>query len=346
MDFYSELEETIPRGVPGTDSAGRAGHLATIAMVFHNRHADWSDVGAWLREEFSSLLQPAGHALAAPEFPCRHSMLAGKRTALATAVAANRVDEATFPQFTRPCLSYGTGEKNKNGGLIVHSLCTSAAAYLKSIGRGDPSELTGRDYDYDEAFIHRPAFIHSSSMTTHLMEPSSSSVGAELDDLDVELEEPLPVLAQGAPPSTPPPGLNPDYEILPIVGSDLGSEDDWAELERRGTSTKVRAASLAYLCKFASDPLILKREWMALVKDEANIEILHLCGHGMSTRILPSGRWTAGCAEPTHLVRGSSRVNARHKGYHTVMHDLQDSGYADLVVATTLSQDVDCRGVF
>lgn len=67
--------------------------------------------------------------------------------------AANPQDYPMFnhERYARQCFSVDVYEDKKNPGLGIAALCSKARDFLAGIGKGDPHDATGRDFDYDPA---------------------------------------------------------------------------------------------------------------------------------------------------------------------------------------------------
>jgi len=339
-------------------SAGRAKHLGELAQVFKHRHGTWRDFGQFLKREFrdpSGQGTMVGTASGLSEMTCRHNAGGRHHTALAGALGPP-VHSPGFnhERFARPCVSFGSYDAGKNGGLVVHDLCVRAAAFLAATGRGDPNESTRRDFDYDP---------HSALLS------SSPRVGSsQVSDAsgDVEMSEDI-TLTQAAFESASgmgevggnDDGFFDDEDVREAPGQDdtdsgddsscsvdvsdiPSSQDSAAQLIARGSSTKMRAATLGYLWNFADDPRQLRTEFKRL-RSDATVCVLHLCGCGLCFTE-PSGVKVVGCAERSHLKLGSSEENGRHRTFHHMLELSPVPAYAGLVAI--IHQARDGGGVF
>jgi len=232
-------------------------------------------------------------------------------------------------RYTRPCLGIGTWESGKNPGLVVDDLCSKARNFLQCIGRGDPDEPTGRDFEYNPS---------QSTTGSHMAADSQGAidVGNIIDSpRQVPLSESFDgddwfddddfaeVAAELAGPNRP---LSPGTITAPS-GFSGSSHDSVLQSNVRHT-TKMRAATLGYLWQFADQPLELRDEFRKL-RGDPSLHVLHLCGCGIcftqadGTRVL-------GCVERSHLRLGSSEENAMHTSYHKVIQSIPPDRYAGI----------------
>jgi len=120
-----------------------------------------------------------------------------------------------------------------------------------------------------------------------------------------------------------------------LVGEPSGAEsNDGSQETGARSSTKMRTATLAYLCQFWADPGRLEEEFSRLLK-RPDLHILHLCGCGLCQKV-PSGPGLGGtrilgCTEPTHLKLGTSEENSLHTSMHRAMNAISNDGYPTLV---------------
>lgn len=347
--------------------AGRARHLGELAQVFRHRHGTWRDFGAFLKREFlddSDLGGMVGATSGLPRMACRHNVGGRNHAALSTAVAAGaNAVPFNHERYSRPCRSHGAFELNgrhggKNGGLVVHNLCTRAAAFLRSIGKGDPHESTGRDFDYDPG-------LYPASSTPLLGSSRASDVSG--DDLVMLLQDDGSTLTQAAFAASEDSrsdefddgGFFDDEDVQAVLGiedvvdgseddelvdlSDLPlSQDSFEQLVERGSSLKMRAATLAYLWGCADDVGRLKREFRRL-RSMPELCVLHLCGCGLCFKSA-DGRNIVGCAEWSHLKLGSKEENGRHRTYHHMLELLPAADYVAQV--DLIHRGTDGDGIF
>lgn len=340
------------------DSAGRRKHLGGLAQVFKHRHGTWRDFGQFLKREFgdaSGTGRMAGTASSHSRMSCRHNAGGRHNTALVNALNHNKFSAVfNHERYSRQCLSYGTFDAGKNGGLVVHDLCVRAAAFLRSIGRGDPNELTRRDFEYDPSreLPSSPHHYGSSqdtdasgdvdmsedvTITQEMFQPAPA--GEEFDDDGFFEDEDVRDFL----------GLNEESVELhaapssSVSLSDIPESTDSAEqYKARVSSTKMRAATLGYLWNFADSPMQLKREFRRL-REDASQHVLHLCGCGLSFKA-SDGSNVVGCCERTHLKLGSSEENGNHRTFHTMLSLAPVALYADQVAITHQAKDGD--GIF
>lgn len=257
-------------------------------------------------------------------------------------------------RYSRPCVCYGTFDGGKNNGLVVHDLCVRAAAFLRSIGKGDPHELTRRDFTYDPS-LYPP----SSSPQVGSSQVSDASGDVEMS-ADVTLTQAMfDDAAEQSDDEFNDDGFFQDEDVQEMLGlnegvadadlsttvtlSDIPSSQDSAEQDlARGSSTKMRAATLGYLWNFANDPRQLRLEFRRL-RSEANLCVLHLCGCGLCYRTSNDIK-VFGCAERTHLKLGLQEQNGHHRTFHQMLELGPVGAYAQQV--TIIHQSTDGDGVF
>jgi len=237
-------------------------------------------------------------------------------------------------RYTRQCFGVGTWEGGKNPGLVVEDLCGKAQAFLQCIGRGDPRERTGRDFEYDPG-LSSPLTVGSP------MDPDSQGSIDIGNIVDGPRQLPLSERFEGddwfddddfadivgglAGPNRPP---TPGTVTAPSGHS--GSSHD-SVLQRVGgarVSTKMRAATLGYLWQFADQPAKLRNEFRRL-RSDGSLHVLHLCGCGLCF-ITPGGLRVYGCVERSHLRLGSSDENTMHTSYHRVIQAMPPDLYAGI----------------
>jgi len=335
----------------GDKLQGRYKHLGDLAKVFKHRHGTWRDFGKFLKSEFKDPSQAgamAGTASRLDGMPCRHSPR-GKHGAVLTAAREDPMYRTLLdhPRYRRPCLSHGTYENNKNGGLVVSDLCGRANNFLTALGRGDPYEETRRDFEYDPT-VHSPSSPPSTpgaSQVSDIDDLGEISVDNitltqrrfnESLDLDTSTEFDRGWVFQDEDVHTelPEPGegdLNAADDRTVSVSGVASSEDSLIQSSTR-TSTKMRAATLGYLWGFADDPSRLRTEFRRLRSDDS-LWVLHLCGCGISIKTGTGLRdlKSAGCCEWSHLKLGDQRENDAHRSLHQVLNIVPVSGYAALM---------------
>jgi hypothetical protein len=144
--------------------------------------------------------------------------------------------------------------------------------------------------------------------------PDSTDYGSSpiaLSDIELMME-----LFDNEVPASPS-GTPRDYPILSSEGDFNPSDESFHASQQARSSTKMRAATLAYLRGFARDPERLREEMYRLRK-ERDLYVLHLCGCGLPYTN-ESGTLVPGCCEWSHLRLGTSVENALHRSYHIVM---------------------------
>lgn len=328
----------------GDGYEGRVKHLGDLARIFKHRHAGWDAFGAFLKDLFLDTSPFGGMVSTAsghPDMPCRHNA-GGKHHVVLTNAIASPMYGSTFnhSRYSRPCLSVGTFDERKNGGLVVHDLCIRAQNFLADHGYGDPRQETRRDFEYDPRLNPRSsplgsgderggspdslsAIDASNIITTRLRRVAFASDnntefddGLHFDEEDVRQH----LLALGeAPYDEPPPVVNSlRASSVEASGESGGDVDSYSQPVRRGTSTKMRAATLAYSWGFADQPRRLRDEFRRL-RSDATLNVLHLCGDGLCYKT-STGANVTGCAEWSHLILGSSTLNARHRDAHASLN--------------------------
>ncbi|KAK1749312.1 hypothetical protein QBC47DRAFT_153372 [Echria macrotheca] len=151
MFHKSSIMESSSSG-RSSDFTGRRKHLGELALVFKHRHGTWYDFGQFLKFIFSDL-ESSSLDIPVPALKvglCRHNPGGRNYPTLQDCVR----DPARYPMFPderygRQCVSIGTWEGGKNPGLVVADICSKAKAYLLCIGKGDPDEATGRDFEFN-----------------------------------------------------------------------------------------------------------------------------------------------------------------------------------------------------
>lgn len=106
----------------------------------------------------------------------------------------------------------------------------------------------------------------------------------------------------------------------------IGSRDSGQLTDTPRLSTKIRAATLAWLWKFSDSPPELKEKCkeMRYLGDE--IGVLHLCGCGICS-IGPGGERMLGCCERSHLILGDHDLNMIHESYHRTIERTNPEDY-------------------
>jgi hypothetical protein len=332
------------QALASSENTGRRKHLGELALVFRHRHGTWADFGHFLRALFRDTSeQPLEGAPVMRDCGCRHTS-GGVHYPVLQAVAANPLLYPMFDneRYTRPCISIGAFEDKKNPGLVMDDVCQKASKFLKSIGKGDPDEPSGRDFGYvpldDE---NEPDFV---AVDSQLMEGISSSnivtsirergLPVTLDDGEFEdsLFEDEDVLTE----------IN---TLIEAIDGDLSfsnegtmetpsgyseSQDSVIQSGTR-TSTKIRAATLGYLWQFATQPSKL-REQFRVLRNDPSMHVLHLCGCGICYK-RDGGVRVYGCVEKMHLKLGTADLNSVHTAYHQILSFSGASNYARMCEA-------------
>jgi hypothetical protein len=349
---------------PGNDCSGRAKHLARLAAVFRHRHGTWGDFGLFLKMIFGEVL-PVGRVETAPleKISCRHNS-GGRHHQI---LQASRIAPGDYPMFTherytRPCVTLGSFDRNKNPGLVVSDLCIKARAFLLSIGKGDENDPTGRDREYvppsDDLEMSSPYNPAEADPDSRELSPVSE-VGGYLRSLPrvrqtqgsssysapMELDAPTPGESRPVEDGSSSYGgsLFEEEDVLEMINSwmapaeqsqqtvetmsDVGSIESLPQRAGR-LSTKMRVATLAYLWKFADNAEQLRAEFRRLRRDNS-LQVLHLCGCGLCI-ITEQGEKIPGCCEKTHLMLGTAVMNGHHKNYHTTIGLSQVEDYPAL----------------
>lgn len=336
---------------------GRGKHLCKLLSIFYRRRASWADFGQFLDNEF-----PQGdHSLSATDpgfIACRHNSGGRNHAALTELVAAEGEGVAPdLPQFRHPCKLFGTFDDTKNPGIVVDDICSRARAFLLECGlevrvhRGGrrgreldlPSERPlwlmtseeqyGSDSQSDFGSVYDDAEVDG-FLGPHLSSPIrerrpsgfvSTDALASVDAGDTEPEEWWPTFG---------PGGNEDIDML-----DLDPEGSPLRRGQRQRTTKMRAATLAYLARFHSDPQNLATAFWELVENDS-LQVLHLCGCGISKRESVNGNrvTVSGCAERSHLKLGDWLENGAHKSFHQVLEECDPADYQMFVGAFTRTQ--------
>jgi len=336
------------------DSAGRGKHLGRFALVFVHRRATWQHVGAFLKREFGDVSSFGGMGETPSTLEpmlCRHNPGGAHYWPIVNAVGPPAHAECfNQEQFTRPCVCKGTYDKGKAPGIVVSDLCRRAGRFLSEHGIGDSDEPTGRDFEY--VANDDPSSQSSQNTTSSLEVPFSevmdlrqdapegapvdplagggSSVDTEVerDDGGLVSEDDVEQTLDSADPQPMRGLLRHDSSMVDV--EDLPeSQDSVLQSDGRGGTTKMRAATLAYLWKFADQPNVLREEFRKL-RTNTYLQVLHLCGCGMGEEMV-DGVTTAGCTERSHLMLGSSLLNRDQRSWHEVFHLVGRRHYADAV---------------
>ncbi len=339
-------------GAGGLGEVGRGKHLGQIAKVFRGRHGTWSDFGRFLKSIFGEELdigrQPAERRTRPLEnIVCRHNEGGRHFRFLAANQATPGTTLAAHERYSRPCVYTGSFDKKKNPGLVVFDLCAKANRFLLSIGKGDPNDSAGRDREYDNELNPPSSPLTTASLVTdsftsirsvnvldtsgprdpkrvrlNEVEGESSTDPATQDAEyieDSDVEQALSSIAEE---------VQDDVADETVAEDSSLSESSLVEEGQPRQSTKMRAATLAYLCNFADEPTKLRDEFRRL-RENPDLYVLHLCGCGICgmdgrTRVF-------GCCERTHLKLGSAVENSQHRIYHDMMRLAVNEDYATLV---------------
>ncbi|KAI2778470.1 hypothetical protein F4815DRAFT_447187 [Daldinia loculata] len=332
---------------------GRKKHLGQLAKVFHNRHGTWSDFGQFLKVIFGEASESTiGAAITSrlqggvpllKEIDCRHNPPSGRHSNFLQADSQALSSIGFNPlvsheRYHRPCVTMGSFDKDKNPGLVTHDLCIKALRFLRSIGKGDPGDATGRDRTYDDELnptssplttVSTVAESYSSIQSSNVLDRTGprdtkrvrlSGMGDEsFEDSDVE-EVFLNIAKE----------LGDDVAGDTVAEDPTDSEDSLYRDGQLRRSTKMRVATLAYLCNFADQPDLLRREFRRL-REDPELYVLHLCGCGLCLGKSDSGIRIGGCCEKTHLKLGSAVENSRHRTFHETIRLAVDDDYPTLV---------------
>jgi hypothetical protein len=356
------------------DFVGRTKHLGQLALVFKHRHGTWSDFGQFLKHLFQDSPR-AGRIATVPlvrMVACRHND-GGRHHTILTDCAQNPSNYPMFnhERYTRPCISIGAFEDKKNPGLVVADLCTKAKDFLLSIGKGDPRQESGRDFDYDpganppsspiplpggsQVSDAQDAIDNSNVVDSRRCQPvqrtvvpdsqeeeedSDDAYGGDAlfgdEDVMQEMEQILAAVeASGGGPQRPATASS----SMDTPSGYRGSEDSMLQFTGR-PSTKIRAATLGYLWQFADCPGELRMQFRLLRSDPA-MQVLHLCGCGICYTQTDTNTRVHGCVERSHLKLGTAVENGRHKSYHTTMAFATVADYPQLCEIFHRSMDGD-----
>lgn len=357
---------------------GRKHHLACLAYVFRHRHGTWVDMANFLKVLFGELpwlptalpLRANSSVSGLQPIRCRHSEGGAHHQLIENSQML--LDEAIgfyLPSSAcSPCLAIGTWDADKNPGFVVSDLCTLAARYLASIGKGGAGDNPlGRDIGYSQGSTGESGDEDGDGLgpLPRLLAHGSSAA----ERLAVELEDEVRSLSL---PDLPRPldedGFEDDlFEDTDTLGDLLGflreaesEEDDVPMLpdsistipsvgtrdSQRGgqrVSTKMRVATLAWLYKFADSPGDLRLQFRHLRELSEDIGVLHLCGCGLCG-YTPSGEKSLGCCQRDHLILGDPTTNRNHRTFHEMLDLVQPEDYLTTVGIVQRSRDG--RGVF
>jgi hypothetical protein len=338
------------------DAEGRSRHLGAILLVFYHRGGTWHDFGMFLENLFSGALHKAPNRPHNPftEQKCRHGPQ-GLHTDILETAAMSPDDYPMFNhgRYFRPCISFGKGEANKTPGFVVADTVVKARRYLESIGKGDivqNSAYSEDDSDYDpdndsdpgESAEDQLIEVGESLSETEQVGGPTSDDDSEMQGVDgssqetsygsiIALSDVEALIEQLDGPRRLRPRAIPETSQIPITSSqgEFGPEDvSFHASQHARVSTKMRAATLGYLRGFSRDPERLCEETHRL-RTERNAFVLHLCGCGMPYTN-NTGALVPGCCEWSHLRLGSSKENALHKMYHSVMGKAMVADYPRL----------------
>lgn len=341
--------------VAAYDVRGRKKHLGELALIFRHRGGTWRDFGLFLEHLFGE--EPGVGEMVHPpelrEVACRHQAPGGRHAAILEDSVENR---KRFPMFeghrryARPCVSIGTWEDGKNPGLVVYDLGQKAARFLQSIGpAGDSDGEAARDpsYEPDSSMVcsstglpEAPSPPDSNDMApdsqvTHITDSNASIMDVDLrspspgeepvpdapiEAEDTDTDEPEGLMGELEEEGTLPPWL----DVMLETPADFDSQQD-SMLRSTRSTTKMRAATLAYLHGFADQPLQLREEFRRL--RSTDMMVLHLCGCGMCYK-QPDGTKVFGCAEHSHLRLGYADENKAHVRFHFMLEQLDGELYA------------------
>ena len=323
---------------------GRYKHLGQLGLIFYHRHGTWEDFGQFLKGFFSEPMS-AGEVPRPPTLTpvvCRHTP--GGRHYLGNTMSPKEQSVFAEPRYHRPCVTAGAYDPQKNPGLIVDDVCKKAEAFLRSIGKGEKrKDGSDRDCRYDprsesefgepgssqvpdsEGSIDVSNIIDSSreivSPTVNISQGSDPNLDDDLffenEDVLVELDAICADVAEGIQ----------ETHSMGTPSGYHGSDDSVIQSATRST-TKIRAATLAYLWQFADHPLQLRDEFRR-VRRNPGLYVLHLCGCGLCWE--RGGVKYSGCVEKTHLRLGTADENLTHRAFHTVISLATREQYADTV---------------
>lgn len=337
-------------GVGRDELVGRGKHLASLAQVFRHRHGTWADFGLFLKQLFGEGQGTTSAVTAPSQVPCRHNH-GGRHHALLRASIEEPLSYTMFDheRYRRPCVSIGSFDINKNPGLVVTDLCVKANRFLLSIGKGDEAGPAGKDCEYVQSLepISSPVTASRSEDTDDFMDIDPSNIldsrlrsprderagETQVSDSqysneffeDEDVQEELSALAQTFDSDVR--GVQSPSETMETL-SDVGTGDSVLASVDGRLSTKMRAATLGYLWKFADEPAKLREEFRKL-RRESNLQVLHLCGCGLCL-LTNEGSRVFGCCEKSHLILGTAVMNGHHKTYHEVIGRCLDTDYAQL----------------
>jgi hypothetical protein len=334
-------------------SWGRAKHLGQLALIFYHRNGTWRDFARFLDYLFSGQtlrvflgymgeegdIGDPGAGAAPPhiDIACRHNSGGRNHDVLiASGTDRNKYPMFNHERYTRKCFGIGAYDESKNPGLVVAAVCTKAKEFLLGIGKGDIHGKAGRDFTYRSSQESQPSSLEppGSSMvsdTSSFMDdthPLNATLpaGEIMEDLfgdeDAEILEDMEAEVAR---------LDVRLSISTISGLGGSSAVSILQDDGRTSSTKMRAATLAYLWQFSNDIGKLKAEFRRLRRDRT-LEVLHLCGCGICYKRTNTGDVVVrywGCVERSHLKLGSSVENGQHKSYHMILGFARPEDYAE-----------------
>jgi len=215
------------------------------------------------------------------------------------------------------------------------------------IGRGNHHEATGRDFSYcpNDEVASEASFsslvwdsqgdIDDRNIIDGSRGRTSASGGARVphpDDLEhfegdelFEDQDLMEVLLDEMELARPP---SQHSLVTTPSGFSAESHDSMVQFASRPSSTKMRAATLAYLAQFADRPRALRNEFRRL-RREKDLMVVHLCGCGLCSAA-PDGTKVLGCTEPSHLRLGTSAENLAHSSFHTTIRSFPAEAFPDM----------------
>lgn len=349
--------------VAGDDPVRRAGHLGRIQGIFRRRGATWADIGLFLQFLFGERVVPrVGLKSLDPPGRCECRHKSGVHHIALSNLSVNAPGDllTNHPHLIRPCITIGTADPGKNPGLVVDDLCSRARKFLARkyhISHYWGEKIEPEDDDGDDETEYTPS-ESGDNLSLSELEYEPDGNGSEDDD--------------GYGPSGPP-SQNSAYDMSNIIAeadnvtrvaardardhiqtyeredreislSTGVGESQGTEPEQARKSTKLRAATLAYLLNFANSPTAFAREWRRMKRGDE--DVLHLCGCGICSRS-PSGEKLGGCVEKSHLRLGDQVENNKHREWHTVMRSTDDAAdYVDLIRISHKDASGLCVGLF
>jgi len=330
--------------------------LANLALVFYRRGGTYRDLGGFLKALFGEVTAQGVARLRLQSIECRHNRGAHYKALQECTDRSPFLDD----HYHRPCLAVGSWEKGKNPGLVADDICKQAERFLDGMGkaviegiladhRWEPGRSSEDEYsqqslppwEKEDEDISRhptpkkPRFLKQDRLASRAASvslsdalrgdsPDTTYSGDSLFDHE-DIREML--------------GHNPLVEEDEMGEEELGSQDTVdcpSEVESdaninvtaQRSSTKIRAATLGYLWRFADDPLGLRREFRRLKNESDDQWVLHLCGCGLS--VMDQDRKVWGCAEKSHLILGGRELNDNHRTFHRTIALAQEDDYTQL----------------